>query len=1379
MAGFTHLHCHSEYSLLDGLARVPDLVKTAKARGFDALALTDHGVMFGAVQFYQQAVKHGVKPILGCEVYVARRTRGERDAQLDRKSYHLTVLAENATGYRNLMALVSRAQLEGFYYRPRVDRELLAAHAEGLIVLSGCAGSEVATHIREGRMAAARDVVDWYRQAFPGRYYIELMIHDLDFIPELNRGLLALAREFDLPTVATNDVHYCRETDVTAHEVLLCVQTTTNMNDPKRMRIGDTFYLRTEAEMRALFRELPEAVDRTAEVVERATVSLDFDGYKLPRFEVPAGQTAASYLRALCEAGVIERYGEVTEIIRHRLDYELSVIGQMGFDDYFLIVWDLCRFAAAEGIWWNVRGSGAGSIVAYCLRVTNIDPLRHQLIFERFLNPSRISMPDIDLDFPDDQRDLLIRYTFQKYGHDKVAQIITFGTMGARAAIRDAGRALDMPLQDVDRVARLVPAVPGKACGIDDALRPPAKDEPNEFYTADLAALYAADDTARHLIDTARSLEGVARHASTHAAGVVISDRPLVDYVPLHRPTRGSGDADDPSQMLAVTQYNMKDIDSLGLLKVDFLGLSTLTVLRRAAEMVARYHDVHYTLDNIPLDDPDIYALLASGDVTGVFQVEGAGMRRMLRDMKPHRFEHVVAAIALYRPGPMEYIPTYIARLHGREPVRFRHPALEPILAETYGIIVYQEQIIQIARDLAGYDAGEADTIRKAVGKKIKEKLLEHRERFVAGAAGNGIPKSAAEGIFDDIETFARYGFNKAHAADYAVIVCQTAFLKAKYPVEYAAALLTVDRDNAEKIALVAADSLRQGIKLLAPSVNHSGLDFIVEPLDDAARTQKGITRRRGIRFGLAAIKNVGEGAAAALIAARDAGGPFATLDDLASRLDLRSVGKRAVESLIKAGALDAFGGRAALLAMVDRLVAASATQHQAADAGQMSLFGDAMPAAAAGIGPLPDVAGNLKEELLWEKELIGLYLSEHPLHRVTERLAATVTTMTGDIGPEMAGQPVTLAGLVTSVRVITTKKGDPMAFVRLEDLHGDVELTVFPRTFALTRDTWKVDAVVLVQGKVEARDERVQVLVDNAETYDIAPLPPSIPMAGEPAAEAVEPMASTIADALEPATPIEGQLASSSSAATSPSSTSSPSFTAAPPAARHAAPTIAAAHAPSPAQVAVLDDPPAWVLAPLADDDLVPADPDADPLTLAAATTPPPDAPFLTRGQQAERTPDVAPHWASGASEPDIDAPRTPRSVSVLAPTPPRLSLLATDAPTPSPSGQPAPVGASPTSIAAARAGEAAGGPRYRLEVTLPRSENQEHAISLMSQVVQLLNGYEGADRFTLFIPNGPELIALEFPNSTTRYCVDLLQRLKGVLGDGRIRVEATAGVG
>ncbi len=1319
MAGFTHLHVHSEYSLLDGLARVPDLVRTAKERGFDALALTDHGVMYGAVQFYQAATYAGIKPILGCELYVARRGRFDRDPQRDRKPYHLTVLAQDETGYKNLLKLVSLAQLEGFYYRPRVDRESLAAHSAGLVVFSGCPAADAPDKILAGDLAAAREALGWYKEVFGRRFFVELQVHDIDFIPMLNRELVGLARSMELPLVATNDVHYCTETDPRAHEVLLCIQTGTTMNDPKRMRIGDTFYLRTEEEMRRLFAELPEAIDNTVRIAEMCELKLTFNQYKLPRFDVPGGETAASYLRRLCLRGLAERYPAVTPEIQARLDYELGIIGQMGFAGYFLIVWDLCRYARDEGIWWNVRGSGAGSIVAYALRVTNIDPLAHGLIFERFLNPSRISMPDIDLDFPDDQRDQLIRYTFQKYGHDRVAQIITFGTMGARAAIRDAGRALAMELSEVDRVARQIPAIPGKPCGIDDTLTPSTPDKVNEFYVPELAQLYADDESVRYLVDTARSLEGVARHASTHAAGVVISDLPLVEYLPLNRPTHAGEDA-HAGELLPVTQFNMNDVEKLGLLKVDFLGLSTLTVLRRAAELIERYHGRKFTLDNIPLDDPACFELLGSGNVTGVFQVEGAGMRKMLREMRPRRFEHIVAAIALYRPGPMDYIPTYVARMHGAEKISYRHPRLVPILEETYAIIVFQEQIIQIARDLAGYNAGEADTIRKAVGKKLKDELLKHRRTFVDGAAANGIPKDAAEGIFDDIETFARYGFNKAHAADYAVIVCQTAYLKAHYPVEYMAALLSTERDNTDKIGFVMTDCRRMGIALLSPSVNASGLDFTIEPVDPAPAACAGggkVQRKRGIRFGMAAIKNVGLGPVQAILDAREDGGPFKDLDELCHRVDLRAIGKRALEALVKAGALDGFGPRARLLASLDRMLAYSGSHHQAASVGQMSLFGEAMPAAERSLlYPLPEAEGDPKQELEWEKELIGFYLSDHPLQRVADAMADAATVMIGAITGDMNGQPVTLAGMVTGLRQTTTKKGDQMGFIRVEDLQGSIEVIVFPRLFAETRALWKTDNLVLIAGKVEARGERLQVIADAARQF--------VP---ETAADR------TIREAI------------------------------APPAAPSSIPDWVGGAIADPAP------PVDWPSGAPAEGgaDVVPDWVGGLPVDIADAWGPREagDTGGAVEAPAADGVPARVEHeQAAGedeqpAGEPEVAVPAP--SVNGSPAQPDSVSVVpAAQAPTDPPTN-----GAAPTAATSPNT------PVYRLSIRIPRSDDDPDAdIRLLGQVFQTLTSYQGQDRFTLRVPNGAGLVELDFPNDTTRYCVGLVRAIEALIGAGRV---------
>ncbi|RIK25684.1 MAG: DNA polymerase III subunit alpha [Chloroflexi bacterium] len=756
MSEFVHLHVHSEYSLLDGLSRTKGLAARAKELGMPAVAITDHGTMFAAVEFHDACKSAGVKPIIGVEAYLAPRTMQDRDSKLDRSPYHLLLLAENETGYKNLLKISSIAQLEGFYQKPRVDKAVLEQLAQGVIATTGCLGAEIPTLLAQGKTKQARDLVDWYRQIFKDRFYVELQEHGIPELSQINPELVRLAREFDLKLVATNDVHYIGKDDWSAQDILLCVQTGATVNQSDRMRMdGRDYWFKTADEMAAVWRAYPEALSTTLEIAERCNVDLSFKEYHLPLFPVPDNFAAENYLRALCEQGFQQRYPNATQEKIDRLDYELGVIHKMGFDTYFLIVWDLTRHARAQGIWANARGSAAGSIVAYCLGITHLDPLEHNLIFERFLNPDRISMPDIDLDFPDDAREEMIRYTRNKYGNENVAQIITFGKMLAKAALRDVGRALDYPLSEVDRVAKLIPVGPGKT--IDGAL-----EEVKEF-----RELYETSEYLRKLIDNAKLLEGVARNASTHAAGVVVTDKPVIEYTPLHRPTRGD-DSGTP-----VTQFPMGDLEHIGLLKIDFLGLAHLTIVREACKLIRERHGIEYNLSNLPVEDAKAFELLSRGDVIGVFQVEGGGMKRVLMQMRPSKFDHIVATIALYRPGPMDNIPSYIARLHGQEPVAYRHPALEPILAETLGILIYQEQIIRIARDLCGYTGGEADTLRKAVGKKNKEAILKQREKFIHGAVTTGIlPGEIAEKIFDDIEFFARYGFNKSHALTKVTAPC-------------------------------------------------------------------------------------------------------------------------------------------------------------------------------------------------------------------------------------------------------------------------------------------------------------------------------------------------------------------------------------------------------------------------------------------------------------------------------------------------------------------------------------------------------------------------------------------------------------------------------
>jgi DNA polymerase-3 subunit alpha len=1070
---FVHLHVHSEFSLLDGLSRAKDLAAQSAALGMPAVALTDHGVMYGVVPFYRAVVAAGVKPIIGLEMYLAARSMHDRDPQYDRSSSHITLLAQNATGYSNLLRIASAGQLEGFYYRPRVDKEFLAAHSEGLIVLSGCGSGELALLAAEGRREDAEKLARWYRDVFGDRFYIELQYHE--GIPELarvNSVLLDVARSLGIPVVATNDVHYVRQEDARIQDLLLCIQTGSTVKQTDRMRMSDEgYYLKSREEMARLFPDLSEALDNTLAIAERCDFGFGPRQYHLPKFQVPDGTDSQTYLRSLCEKGVERLYGEVSEDVRRRLDHELSVIHRMGFDDYFLIVWDIVDQARQRGIWWNVRGSGAGSLVAYALGITRLDPLRYGLMFERFLNPGRVNMPDIDLDLPDDRRDEMIAYVTARYGQDKVAQIITFGTMGAKAAIRDAGRALDMPLPEVDRLAKLVPT--GPKVTIESALEE----------VAELRDLVESSSEARDLIEMARGIEGIARHASTHAAGVVIADRPLVEYAPLHRTTHGEG---------AITQYPMEVVEDLGLLKVDFLGLSTLTVMRLAAKLIEERTGKVYDLNTIPLDDPESFAVLASGDVTGLFQVESAGMRRVLRELQPRNIEDITAVIALYRPGPMQFIDEFVACRHGRKQPSYVHPSLEPILGDTYGVCVYQEQIIRILTDLAGYEPGEADQVRRAVSKKKQADLIKHRGGFIQGAMKHGgLTEEAANQVFDAFEFFANYGFNKAHAADYAAIVCQTAYLKAHYPVEYMTASLTIERGNSEKVAGLIAECRRLGIEVLPPCVNHSAVEFTIEG--------------DSIRFGMGAIKNVGEAAIELILQARQEGGPFTSLDDFASRVDLRQVNKRVLECLIRAGALDCFGSRVGLLNSLDTIMAVSSQTHQAREAGQLTMFdmgcGVQAPKVAIDAGQENGDGASLKQKLSWERELLGVYVSEHPLHKWSRTLAGMVTAFSTELTEELAGQVVTVAGVVQDIRRLSTKRGDTMAFVKLEDLQGTLEVVVFPRTLRETEPLWEEGKIVLVRGKVDSKGEGAKLLCESATDQinhvEVAqpPEPPAPPM--------------------------------------------------------------------------------------------------------------------------------------------------------------------------------------------------------------------------------------------------------------------------------------------
>src|SRR5215211_4790750 len=1058
---FAHLHVHTEYSMLDGFSNIKKLVKRVQELNMPAVAITDHGTMFGVIDFYKAAKDAGVKPIIGVEAYMAARGMTDRDSKLDRSSYHLLLLAENETGYKNLLKISSAAQLDGFYYYPRIDRDFLAAHSEGIICTSGCMSAEIPRALLNDNPEEAVRRMNWYYDVFgPDRFFVELQQHNIKEITDLNRKLLEMGARYSAKYIATNDVHYINQSDSRLQDILLAIQTNTLLSDPDRMRMtDDSYYLRTPHEMSQLFREVPEALSNTLLIAERCIVDLDRKGYHLPDFAVPDGFTAESYLRHLCTEGARKRYaGRATsQQVQERIDYELGVVNKMGFAAYFLIVWDLCRHARENNIWYNARGSAAGSIVAYVLEIALVDPLKHDLLFERFLNPGRISMPDIDLDFRDDRRSEMLEYCTHKYGSDKVAQIITFGTMGTKAALRDVARVMEIPLPEVDKVAKLVPFVSGRNTTMEDAMAIPEFKE-----------IYKSQPHLRELIDTAAKMEGTVRNAGTHAAGVVISDKPIIEYLPLHRPTSNS----EETPIKTVTQFEMGILDSLGMLKVDFLGLITLSVMAKACDMIEKRHGIKFDLNNIPLDDPKSFELMGSGQTAGVFQVEGGGMTRYLVQMKPKTLDNIIAMVALYRPGPMAFIPDYIARMHGEAEVEYRHPLLEPILKETYGITVYQEQIMYTAMNLGGYTASEADDLRKAVAKKKADVLLNHRQRFVTGAEKRGISTEIANQIFDDWEAFARYGFPKGHAADYGVISVETAYLKVHYTAEFMTALLSANAGKTEQVALYVAEARSMGVPVLPPEINSSFWDFSIEDIEEKPH----------IRFGLGAIKNVGEAAVQLIIDEREANGKFADLNEFARRVDLRAVGKRALECLIKVGAMDNFGNRSALLASLDRVVAISSNHFRAAEAGQMSLFGGATGVTES--ITLPEVNNVDRREMLnWERELIGLYISDHPLTPYQQTFTQIVSYFSGQLHEAQHEEKVRVAGLVNTVRPYTTKTNKPMGFVSIEDVQGNIELVLFPRTWQRTHEQLKVGQIIIVEGKVDTGSSPPKILVDEIKT--------------------------------------------------------------------------------------------------------------------------------------------------------------------------------------------------------------------------------------------------------------------------------------------------------
>ena len=1047
---FAHLHVHTEYSLLDGASRVKELIRRTKELGMDSVAITDHGVMYGAVRFYKEAKAQGIHPVIGCEVYLAPGMRQERAEVDGTRYYHLILLAENETGYRNLVELISLANIEGYYYKPRIDKELLRQYHEGVIALSACVAGEIPQAILRGNNERAEALVAEYVEIFgQDNFFLEIQDHGLPEEKTVNRALRELAKKYDIGLVATNDVHYVHADDSEFHDILLCVQTGRTINDPDRMRFsGPDYYLKSEEEMAALFADYPEALENTAKIAARCQVDFTFGELQLPFYPLPEHfKSDDAYLRALCEERISSRYADVTDEIRTRLDYELDVIHGMGYASYFLIVWDFIVYARGHGVEVGPgRGSAAGSIVAYLLGITNIDPLRYALLFERFLNPERVSMPDIDIDFDDINRGRVISYVKERYGEDHVAQIATFGTMGAKGAIRDVGRVLEMSFSEVSAITKLVPAE------LNITLERALKE------SSDFRRLYDEDESVRRVIDLARRIEGLPRNISIHAAGVVIAKEPLASQVPVW-----------VSEGTLVTEFDKDDVEALGLLKMDFLGLRTLTIIADTVRHVRASHGIELDVDAIPLVDEKTSQMLCDGDTGAVFQMESAGMTNLVKDLQPKGFVDLIPTVALYRPGPLGsgMVTDFIDGLHGKKEVVYMHPLLESILKETFGVVLYQEQVMQIVQVLAGFSLGQADLLRRAMGKKKHELLMAQKEIFLQGCAKNGLETSLANHIFDLLTHFADYGFNKSHSAAYGLLAWQTAYLKAHYPVEFMAGVLTSIMDKTDKIPVYIQLCRQMGIKILPPDINSSAATFGIE---DGA-----------IRFGLAAVRNVGENAIVSMERVRAEGGKFRSLVDFCARVDMRAVNKRALESLIKCGAFDSIGTeRNQLLASLDAAMQDAARRQRDVLSGQGGLFGEETMEEVQQIAVSADVPpSTARERLTWEKEATGFYITGHPLDDYSDTLSALLSI--GEIPNTVRKdrQLVRIGGILTSTKRFTTKKGDTMLFAELEDFSGKIEVTVFPRVFYAHVSALEPDAIIVVEGRVDTTGEEPKLLAE------------------------------------------------------------------------------------------------------------------------------------------------------------------------------------------------------------------------------------------------------------------------------------------------------------
>jgi len=1064
---FVHLHNHSHYSLLDGLTKLDEMISYAKEQGSPAVALTDHGSMYGAIEFYQKAKKAGIKPIVGVETYLAQNSRHDKNTREDGRSFHLLLLAKNLVGYKNLIKIVSTAHIEGFYYKPRIDWEILEKYHEGLIASTACLAGEIPRLISADRLDEARKRILEYNNLFgQGNFYLELMDHpELEDLDKVNAQLIKFSKELKIPVIATNDIHYLKKDDAEAQDILLCLQNKKKITDTDRMKmIGSGDYsMRSNAEMTAAFKHIPEAIENTVKIAEMCNLDLELGNIQLPHFEVPEGYDGNSYLKEWCEKGIKKRFpsakADELQKVNERLDYELSVIAKMGWPSYFLIVADFINWAKDNKIVVGPgRGSAAGSMVCYLTGITNLDPLKYDLLFERFLNPERISMPDIDMDFADIRRGEVLNYVGEKYGHDHVAQIITFGTMAARAAVRDVGRVLDEPYEFCDKISKSIPMF----MKLDEAIRtvPEVKD------------LYMNDAAAKRILDYARRLEGVARHASTHACGVLITDNPLTEYVPIQYASS--------SDRSIISQYSLHPIEDLGLLKMDFLGLKNLTIIESALKIIKNTRGLEINIDEIPLDDSQAYKLFQEGETTGVFQFESSGMKRYLRELKPTVFEDIIAMVALYRPGPMEWIPDYIDGKHQKKKVVYLHPKLAPILEKTYGVAIYQEQVMQIARDLAGFTMGQADVLRKAMGKKIASLLAEQKEKFIEGCVKNGVYKELGEKVFSFIEPFAGYGFNRSHAACYAMIGYQTAYLKAHWPVEFMAALLTSDQGDTDRVAIEIEECRNMGIKIMAPDINESfGTFTVVTAGTKENRAVQANEKVETVRFGLKAIKNVGEHIVDVIIKERKEKGQFQDIFDLLERVTDKDLNKKSLESLVKSGAMDSFGERGELLANMEKLLNYNKELAKIRESKQSSLFSDLPSAINLNRVTLnPSAPAEQNEKLIWEKELLGLYVSEHPYNAYRPYLANYAIPLI-KLSQHKGSERVITAGIVSTVKKILTRKGESMLFVKVEDATNTVELLIFPRLYRETLNIWVEGQALIIDGKVSEKDREIKVLVN------------------------------------------------------------------------------------------------------------------------------------------------------------------------------------------------------------------------------------------------------------------------------------------------------------